>query len=80
MARVRHYPADREAAEKVMAIMPPGTVRTAAAQNRGFIGRSDHDPVVLAHGLAAFQYRARTMITQTSEAFMITNGFTYYST
>jgi S-adenosyl methyltransferase len=35
-----NYPADREAAEKVMAIMPPGTVRTAAAQNRAFIGRS----------------------------------------
>jgi O-methyltransferase involved in polyketide biosynthesis len=35
-----HYPADREAAEKVIATMPPGVIRTAARQNRGFIGRA----------------------------------------
>jgi hypothetical protein len=35
-----HYPADREAAEKVIATMPPGVIRTAARQNRGFLGRA----------------------------------------
>jgi hypothetical protein len=35
-----HYPADREAAEKVIAGMPPGVVRTAARQNRRFLGRA----------------------------------------
>jgi len=35
-----HYPADREAAEKVIAAMPPGVVRNAARQNRGFLGRA----------------------------------------
>lgn len=34
-----NYPADREAAEKVIAMMPSGTIRTAAQQNRGFLGR-----------------------------------------
>jgi SAM-dependent methyltransferase len=35
-----NYPADREAAEEVMARMPPGTIRTAAWQNRMFLGRA----------------------------------------
>jgi hypothetical protein len=35
-----HYPADREAAEKVIAAMPPGAVRNAARQNREFLGRA----------------------------------------
>jgi hypothetical protein len=35
-----NYPVDREAAEKVIQMMPPGTVRTAAVQNRGFLGRA----------------------------------------
>jgi hypothetical protein len=35
-----HYPADREAAEKVIAAMPPGAVRNAARENRGFLGRA----------------------------------------
>jgi S-adenosyl methyltransferase len=35
-----HYPADREAAEEVIASMPPGLVRTAARQNRRFLGRA----------------------------------------
>ena len=35
-----HYPADREAAEKVIASMPAGYIRTAARQNRGFLGRA----------------------------------------
>jgi hypothetical protein len=35
-----HYPADREAAEKVIAAMPPGAVRNAARQNRDFLGRA----------------------------------------
>ena len=35
-----NYPADREAAEEVIARMPPGTIRTAAWQNRMFLGRA----------------------------------------
>jgi S-adenosyl methyltransferase len=35
-----HYPADREAAEKVIAAMPSGLIRTAARQNRRFLGRA----------------------------------------
>lgn len=35
-----HYPADREAAEKVIATMPSGLIRTAARQNRRFLGRA----------------------------------------
>lgn len=35
-----NYPADREAAEEVIARMPPGTIRTAARQNRMFLGRA----------------------------------------
>jgi hypothetical protein len=35
-----NYPVDREAAEYAIKLMPPGTVRTAAAQNRKFIGRA----------------------------------------
>lgn len=35
-----NFPADREAAEEVMAKMPPGTIRTAARQNRMFLGRA----------------------------------------
>ena len=35
-----NYPADREAAEEVIAMMPPGTIRTAARQNRMFMGRA----------------------------------------
>jgi len=35
-----NYPADREAAEKVIAMMPSGTIRIAAQQNRGFLGRA----------------------------------------
>jgi SAM-dependent methyltransferase len=35
-----NYPADREAAEEVMAMMPPGTIKTAALQNRMFLGRA----------------------------------------
>jgi O-methyltransferase involved in polyketide biosynthesis len=35
-----NYPADRAAAEQVIAMMPPGTIRTAALQNRRFLGRA----------------------------------------
>ena len=35
-----NYPADREAAERVIALMPAGLVRTAAAQNRRFLIRA----------------------------------------
>jgi hypothetical protein len=35
-----NYPVDREAAEKVIKMMPPGTVRTAASENRRFLGRA----------------------------------------
>jgi hypothetical protein len=35
-----HYPADREAAEQVIAAMPPGAIRNAARQNRNFLGRA----------------------------------------
>jgi SAM-dependent methyltransferase len=35
-----HYPADRRAAEEVIASMPPGLVRTAARANRDFLGRA----------------------------------------
>jgi hypothetical protein len=35
-----NFPADREAAERVITMMPPGTIHTAAAQNRGFLGRA----------------------------------------
>ena len=35
-----HYPADREAGEKVIASMPAGYIRTAARQNRAFLGRA----------------------------------------
>lgn len=35
-----NYPADRAAAEKVMAMMPEGAIRTAAVQNRQFLGRA----------------------------------------
>jgi hypothetical protein len=35
-----NYPADREAAEEVMAMMPPEAIRTAARQNRMFLGRA----------------------------------------
>jgi hypothetical protein len=35
-----NFPADRAAAEEVIAMMPPGTVRTAARQNRMFLGRA----------------------------------------
>jgi hypothetical protein len=38
-----NYPADRAAAEQVIKMMPPGTVRTAAAQNRQFLGRAVRD-------------------------------------
>jgi SAM-dependent methyltransferase len=35
-----NFPADREAAEEVMAMMPPGAIKTAARQNRMFLGRA----------------------------------------
>jgi SAM-dependent methyltransferase len=35
-----NYPVDRDAAEQVMAMMPPGAIRTAALQNRMFLGRA----------------------------------------
>jgi S-adenosyl methyltransferase len=35
-----NYPADREAAEEVIARMPPGVIMTAARQNRMFLGRA----------------------------------------
>jgi SAM-dependent methyltransferase len=35
-----NFPADRGAAEQVIAMMPPGTIRTAAIQNRMFLGRA----------------------------------------
>jgi S-adenosyl methyltransferase len=35
-----NYPADREAAERLIAAMPPGTIVTAAVQNRAFLGRA----------------------------------------
>ena len=35
-----NYPVDREAAKKVIKMMPPGTIRTAAVQNRAFLGRA----------------------------------------
>jgi S-adenosyl methyltransferase len=38
-----NYPADRDAAERVIKMMPEGTIRTAAAQNRQFLGRAVRD-------------------------------------
>jgi hypothetical protein len=38
-----NYPVDREAAERVIKMMPEGTIRTAAAQNRQFLGRAVRD-------------------------------------
>jgi hypothetical protein len=35
-----NYPADRAAAEKIISMMPPGTIRTAALENRRFLGRA----------------------------------------
>jgi hypothetical protein len=35
-----NYPADREAAERIIAMMPNGVVRTSAAQNRKFLLRA----------------------------------------
>lgn len=35
-----NYPADREAGEKLIRTMPPGSVRAAARQNREFLGRA----------------------------------------
>jgi SAM-dependent methyltransferase len=35
-----NYPADREAAEKVIEMMPPGLIRSAAVRNREFLGRA----------------------------------------
>jgi len=37
-----NYPSDREAGEKAIAMMPPGTVTGAARQNRKFLGRAVH--------------------------------------
>lgn len=34
-----NYPADREAAEKAIAVFPPGVIRSAVRENRGFLGR-----------------------------------------
>jgi hypothetical protein len=34
-----NYPADREAAEKFMALFPPGVVQAASRENRKFLGR-----------------------------------------
>jgi hypothetical protein len=38
-----NYPSDREAAERVIKMMPEGTIRTAAVQNRQFLGRAVRD-------------------------------------
>jgi hypothetical protein len=35
-----NYPADRAAAERIIAMMPDGVVRTSAVQNRGFLMRA----------------------------------------
>ena len=35
-----NFPADRQAAEQVIAMMPAGTIKTAAIQNRMFLGRA----------------------------------------
>src|SRR6201995_3975938 len=35
-----NYPADREAAERIIAMMPNGVVRTSALQNRKFLMRA----------------------------------------
>jgi hypothetical protein len=35
-----NFPADRDAAERAMAALPAGVLRTAALQNRGFLGRA----------------------------------------
>jgi hypothetical protein len=35
-----NYPADREAAERVINMMPPGSIRATAKQNREFLGRA----------------------------------------
>jgi hypothetical protein len=35
-----NYPADRAAAEEVIAMMPPGIIRSAAIHNREFLGRA----------------------------------------
>jgi hypothetical protein len=35
-----NYPSDREAGERAIAMMPPGTVQGAARQNRKFLGRA----------------------------------------
>jgi hypothetical protein len=35
-----HYPADRAAAEEIIAAAPPGAIRSGARQNRQFLGRA----------------------------------------
>ena len=35
-----NYPADRQAAERVIGMMPEGAIRAAAIHNRGFLGRA----------------------------------------
>ena len=35
-----NYPADRETAEQLISIMPPGVMRSGARQNRAFLGRA----------------------------------------
>jgi hypothetical protein len=35
-----NYPADREAAEKAMAALPPGAIKSAILENRRFLGRA----------------------------------------
>ena len=51
-----NYPADRQAAERIIGMMPAGVVRTAALQNRKFLiravlgisGRNARSPDVMA--------------------------------
>jgi hypothetical protein len=48
-----NYPADRDAAERVIKMMPEGTVRTSAIQNRQFLGRAVRD-LATEHGMRQF--------------------------
>jgi hypothetical protein len=48
-----NYPADREAAERVIRMMPEGAVRTIAVQNRQFLGRAVRD-LATEYGICQF--------------------------
>jgi hypothetical protein len=48
-----NYPADREAAERVITMMPEGTIRIAAVHNRQFLGRAVRD-LAVGYGIRQF--------------------------